>query len=195
MDMKDYFRKRKPIEDKELLLAIPFSNTLFIHTPIIYPFNTTYEIREESKDGYEWSKYIEGDEGHTIELYETGEFDVWKKVIIEEYLGHLRKINIEEKWKMPGYYKLEGYDFDELTIETPVYEILDRNYFEKTLAFGDVEIYLTGTQQILSGDEYWVKEFWNTDKKIQKNALIATILEKRMDEKGRKWNKTFKRII
>lgn len=193
MNLEDYFRNCKIIEGGDLPLSIVFCYTLFV-PPILSPLDTEYEIREESEDGYEWFKSIRGDEGHRIEIHEKGRGDEWNKELIEKYKGQEREIKIEEKWMGDRYYKINGRSIDKIIEESTGYGILDRAWNIKTLRFGEVEVYLTSTQQNLGGEEYWIKEF-RKEPNILKAPPIAFVLEKREDEKGRKWIKSFKRII
>ncbi len=204
MEIDSYFDEVKPAEGKDLWLAIPFSTTLFVHVPILYPLDTEYQIKEDSPDGYKWEKYVEGDEHHRIELHEIGEYNKWDKEIIEKYKDKERKINIKEKWKTkPSYeetttYKINDEEIRKIIEETLFFGILDRNHFEKYLTYkedvGIYGIYLTQNQRRIEGTVYWMKDF----KKLEENSqdeVIASLLEKREDSRGREWKKSFGRIL
>ncbi len=199
MEVNSYFDEVKPAEGKDLWLAVPFSTTLFVHAPIIYPFDTEYQIKEESSDGHNWRKYVEGDKDHTIELHEKGEYNKWDKEIIEKYKDKERKINIKEKWKTkPSYeettYKINDEEIRKIIAETLFFGILDKNHFKKYLAYENVGIQLTETQQELDGIVYWMKDFKKLEENSQDEIIIASLLEKREDSRGREWKKSFERI-
>ncbi len=200
MEIDSYFDEVKPAKNEDLWLAVPFSTALFVHAPILYPFDTEYQIKEDSPDGYEWKKYVEGREHHTIELHEIGEYNKWDKEITEKYKDKERKINIKEKWKTkPSYeetttYKINDEEIRKIIAETLFFGILDKNHFKKYLTYEDVGIQLTETQQELDGTVYWMKDFKKLEENSQDEIIVASLLEKREDSRGREWKKSFMRL-
>ncbi len=200
MEIDSYFDEVKPAKNEDLWLAVPFSTALFAYAPIFYPFDIEYQIKEDSSDGYKWEKDVIGDEDHIIKFYEEGEYNKWNKEIIEKYKGKERKINIKEKWKTkPSYeetttYKINDEEIRKIIAENLFFGILEKNHFKKYLTYEDVGIQLTETQQELEGTVYWMKDFKKLEENLQDEIIVASLLEKCEDSRGREWKKSFKRL-